>query len=365
MFRGREMGHLQAVIQTVLGKCINCHRCISVCPVKFANDASGEAVLVNHNRCIGCGRCLHACEHGARVGVDDFDNFFRDLQRGVNMVAIVAPAIAATFPQKYLNLNGWLKSMGIKGVFDVSFGAELTVKSYVEHIKNNKPSCVIAQPCPAIVTYCQIYSPELLPYLAPADSPMLHTIRMIKRFFPDVRGKIAVISPCYAKSREFRETGLGDYNVTFNALDKYFTENGVNLADFPALEYDNPSPERAVLFSSPGGLMATAERMAPGISEKVRKIEGPEVVYHYLATLPKMIQEGKAPLLIDCLNCEAGCNGGTAVPVNKNPIDELETHVADRAKEMKRAYVQTNRKWWRREKSVGKAASKLLDKSIN
>ena len=55
-------------------------------------------------------------------------------------------------------------------MFDVSFGAELTVKSYLEYIRARHPEMVISQPCPAIVTFVEIYMPELLPYLAPADS---------------------------------------------------------------------------------------------------------------------------------------------------------------------------------------------------
>ena len=360
------MSRLSPIIETIADKCTNCHRCIAVCPVKFANDASGKSVQVNHDRCIGCGQCLKACEHGARVGRDDFRPFLRAMEQGRQTIAVVAPAVAATFPSTYLNLNGWLKSIGIAAVFDVSFGAELTVKSYLEHINNDNPRCVIAQPCPAIVNYCQIYQPELLPYLAPADSPMLHIIRMIKRYYPQYdRAAIAVISPCYAKRREFDEVGYGDYNVTFNSLVQYVRKNNINLLSYPADDYDNPPAERAVLFSSPGGLMRTAERFVPGIGEKIRKIEGPEVIYHYLKELPEMIHKGKAPLVVDCLNCHAGCNGGTAVPVKMESIDTLESSVEERSRQMKEKYDESGRKWWRSRKSAQKAGHRALHKYID
>jgi len=360
------MAGLSTIIKTVPEKCVKCHRCISVCPVKFANDASGEAVLVDSDRCIGCGQCLHACEHGARVGVDDFPAFLEALGRREPMIAIVAPAVASVFPKSYLNLNGWLKSLGLAAVFDVSFGAELTVKSYLDHIDRRHPTTTIAQPCPAIVSYCEIYQPELLAHLAPADSPMLHMIRMIKQYFPQyARSRVAVMSPCYAKRREFDETGLGDYNVTFNSLIDYFKEHNIRLSGFPALDYDNPPAERAVLFSSPGGLMRTAERFAPGIGEKIRKIEGPQVIYPYLQELPEMISKGRAPLVVDCLNCHAGCNGGTAVPNAEHSIDELENPVETRSREMQGYYQETGRRWWRSEKSAQKAGRKALDKYID
>jgi iron only hydrogenase large subunit-like protein len=64
----------------------------------------------------------------SRGYVDDFDSLMADLKSDSAISAIVAPAAAAHFPNKYLKLNGWLKSLGIKKIFDVSFGAELTVK---------------------------------------------------------------------------------------------------------------------------------------------------------------------------------------------------------------------------------------------
>lgn len=360
------MAKLRPVIDSIQSKCVNCQRCIAACPVKYANDASGDTVTIIHDRCIGCGQCLKACEHGARVGLDDFDLFMSDLQRGVRMIAVVAPAIAANFPDHYLQFNSWLADLGVDAIFDVSFGAELTVKSYLDHIKENKPDCVIAQPCPAIVNYCEIYKPELLQYLAPADSPMLHTIRMIKRFYPEYKSyKVAVISPCYAKRREFDETGLGDYNVTMTAIRDYLKANNIHLSRYAPRDCDNPPAERAVLFSTPGGLMRTAERFVPGIGEKIRKIEGPELIYHYLDHLPEMIHSGKAPVVVDCLNCEHGCNGGTAAPGNELPVDQLEFAVEERNRQMKEDYLTEQTRWWRSKRSTAKKARKQLDSVID
>jgi iron only hydrogenase large subunit-like protein/uncharacterized Fe-S cluster-containing protein len=333
---------LKKVIEVNSDKCVNCHACITACPVKFCNDGSHDIVEINPDMCIACGQCLTACTHGARVALDDFDEFLRDLKAGVKIVAVVAPAVAANFPGKYLNLNGWLKKTGVQAIFDVSFGAELTIKSYLEHIKSNKPKTVISQPCPAIVTFIEIYKPELLKYLAPADSPMLHTIKMIKRYYPDYKNhKVAVISPCLAKKREFEETGLGDYNVTYRAINDYLTQQAINLSDYPAEDYDNPPAERAVLFSTPGGLLRTAVREVPDMYDHARKIEGVDTIYHYLRKLPDNIEKGTAPLLVDCLNCEMGCNGGPAtLNVAKSP-DEIESLIEQRNREMQGKHRKT------------------------
>ena len=329
---------LPEIITVDKDKCVGCHACIAACPVKYCNNGVDDVVSVNNELCIGCGNCIRACTHEARLFIDDSTAFFRD-RGSVPMVAVVAPSIAANFPHQYLRINGWLKRSGVSAVFDVSFGAELTVKSYLDHIKNGNPAMVIAQPCPAIVTYIEIYQPELLPHLAPADSPMLHTVKMVREFYPEWRShRVVIISPCIAKRREFAETGLGDYNVTYKSIQQYMQEHGEILSSYEECEYDNPPAERAVLFSTPGGLLRTALREVPGAADFSRKIEGVPHIYEYLKKLPDSLASGRNPLLIDCLNCELGCNGGTGTESAEKSPDELESLVEERTREMRTRY---------------------------
>ncbi|GEM_PF-213698 len=333
---------LPKVVEVIKDKCVNCHACVAACPVKFCNDASGDTVEINSDMCIGCGQCLKACTHEARRPVDDTVVFVEALTRREPMIAIVAPAVAVSFPNEYLRLNGWLKARGVAAIFDVSFGAELTIKSYLDHIEKNKPDLVIAQPCPALVNYAEIYHPELIPSLAPADSPMLHTIKLIREFWPKFAGhKIAVLSPCIAKKREFAQTGLGDYNVTMANLREWFESENIRLSTFPEVDYDNPPAERAVLFSTPGGLLRTAERWNPDVNKVTRKIEGPHLIYDYLSNLDRLRLEKKAPLLVDCLNCELGCNGGTGTDSKNSSPDQVERLVEERSQRMQHKH----RRW--------------------
>ena len=330
-----------------------------MCPVKMCNNGSGDYVDFDEKLCIGCGSCIEACTHGARKGIDDSELFFDSLKKGEKIVAIVAPAAIVSFRGKDLELNGFLKSLGVEAVFDVSFGAELTTKSYVEYIKNKNPDCVISQPCPALVSFIETYRPELIKYLAPADSPMLHCAKMIKEFYTKYTGyKIAAISPCYAKRREFDETGICDYNVTMRSIQSYMEEKNIRIDSFPKVEYENPAAERGVLYSTPGGLMRTAERFIPSISEKTRKIEGNPKVFLYLAKFSEA-NKNKKPCftLIDCLNCENGCNEGAGTTNKGMHLDEMESFVENR--------MHDRRSYWEQKGHSKKSALKKLNKAID
>lgn len=354
-----QTGKYRSVISVDKEKCVNCQRCIAVCPVKMCNNGSGDYVAFDEKLCIGCGSCIEACTHGARKGIDDSELFFDSLKKGEKIVAIVAPAAIVSFRGKDLELNGFLKSLGVEAVFDVSFGAELTTKSYVEYIKNKNPDCVISQPCPALVSFIETYRPELIKYLAPADSPMLHCAKMIKEFYTKYTGyKIAAISPCYAKRREFDETGICDYNVTIRSIQSYMEEKNIRIDSFPKVEYENPAAERGVLYSTPGGLMRTAERFVPSISEKTRKIEGNPKVFHYLAKFSEA-NKNKKPCftLIDCLNCENGCNEGAGTTNKGMHLDEMESFVENR--------MHDRRSYWEQKGHSKKSALKKLNKAID
>ncbi|WP_277300304.1 [Fe-Fe] hydrogenase large subunit C-terminal domain-containing protein [Treponema succinifaciens] len=354
-----QTGKYRSVISVDKEKCVNCQRCIAVCPVKMCNNGSGDYVDFDEKLCIGCGSCIEACTHGARKGIDDAELFFDSLKKGEKIVAIVAPAAIVSFRGKDLELNGFLKSLGVEAVFDVSFGAELTTKSYVEYIKNKNPDCVISQPCPALVSFIETYRPELIKYLAPADSPMLHCAKMIKEFYTKYTGyKIAAISPCYAKRREFDETGICDYNVTMRSIQNYMEEKNIRIDSFPKVEYENPAAERGVLYSTPGGLMRTAERFVPSISEKTRKIEGNPKVFLYLAKFSEA-NKNKKPCftLIDCLNCENGCNEGAGTTNKGMHLDEMESFVENR--------MHDRRSYWEQKGHSKKSALKKLNKAID
>jgi iron only hydrogenase large subunit-like protein/signal transduction histidine kinase len=293
-----------------------------VCPVKMCNDGSGKTISQRGDLCIGCGECIYACPHGARIGIDDFDVFLEDVKKE-SIITVVDQSVVSIFGENYLKLNSFLKSLGVQAVFDESFGVELAAKSYADYMSTVPSDTIIAQTCSSMVSYIEIYRPELIPYLAPIDSSTGHIIKMIRRYYPQYADcKLAVISPCYSIKRELDETGYGNYNVTFKSLLQYFSKHGIDVTDFPTAAYDGPSAQDAAFFPSHERFLPIISRYNADVSNS-RELEG-EIVYKYFARFSESVEKGWAPSFVNCQNCMMGCNGGPGSGNRRKQLDEIE-----------------------------------------
>ncbi|MEN6325062.1 MAG: [Fe-Fe] hydrogenase large subunit C-terminal domain-containing protein [Syntrophomonas sp.] len=321
--------------------CINCHQCIAVCPIKVCSNGSGNVVKFNNHLCIGCGRCIEACikSHGgawnksARYPIDDSIDFVNDLP-GADMIALVAPSAQSNYDLKKLITA--LKDLGIKKVYDVSLGAEMTVACYHNAIKSGKiKTPIIAQPCPTIVKYIEINHPALIEYLAPYGSPVHNIAVYVKSLYPDSR--LVFISPCLAKRREFQDSKIVDYNVTYQSLQKILRERNINPSFLEDSEFDNYIPAGvATNFSTPGGLKECYLYNYPDTPpSSIVRIEGPIVYNKYLTDLEEAIKTNQPdlPLIVDILNCDKGCNLGPCSINFHESIDKIEMSMGTRAEQ--------------------------------
>ncbi|MGC9367802.1 MAG: [Fe-Fe] hydrogenase large subunit C-terminal domain-containing protein [bacterium] len=339
---------LPAIVDVDSDKCVQCHACIQVCPVKYCNDASDleKGITVNHDLCIGCGNCIRACTHDARYIIDDTEQFMEDLKKGEKIACLVAPAAAVNFPGQLHNLLSWLKSIGVQKNFDVSFGAEITTYQYLQAYKKGANTPIIAQPCPAVVNFIEIYKPHLIKYLAPTGSPVMDIACWVHKHHPGY--KLAFISPCIAKKREFTDPKTKNriqYNVTIANLKKYMDANNIALSSFPQADFDGPmEAERGLLYSQPGGLYETFKRYnVPLKLHQVRRTEGVEIYEEFFEELEKEIESGKSEVvLVDILNCLHGCNRGTGTIYDERTTDEILKIQDDRLEEHKKKNYSTD-----------------------
>lgn len=336
----KNMENLIEIIGINEENCTNCHQCIAVCPVKICSNGSGEVIKFNNDLCIGCGRCIEACikshggiiEKSARFAIDDVKDVDAALSDDHEIVALVAPSAAGNFPIK--KLIAALKRLGIKKVYDVSLGAEITIACYHEAIiKQRAKTPLIATPCPAVVSYIELNHPRLMEYLAPIGSPVYNLAVYVRSLHPDA--ELAFISPCLAKRREFRDSGMVKYNVTFQSIHRMLRQNHINIDEMPDGEFDNiVAAGISANFSTPGGLKESYLYHYPDTpASSIARVEGPLVFDRYLRKLERSIEKGHKPLplMVDILACEKGCNMG--VGCIRKYIDEVEYEVAIRAEQ--------------------------------
>ena len=325
--------------------CTGCNRCVRECPMETANitylDRGGNLkVKIDPEKCIVCGRCIDACKHSARYYDDDTEKFFNDLSNGAPISLIAAPSIRTNIPE-YKKLFTALKKLGVKKIYDVSLGADICIWAHIKQLKNsgheNHP--IITQPCPVIVSYCELYRHDLIASLSTVHSPMACASIYMKEY-KGINDRIAALSPCIAKSREFYDTGLAGYNITFASMLTYLKKRNIAFGS-EETQFDHIESGLGSLFPMPGGFRENIEYFLDR-DIHITKAEGGKV-FHKLnvyAGTPKEF----LPDIFDVLNCAEGCNVGSAFAKDKNvfEIDKAMNNKRKKAvQEHKRAHYKS------------------------
>jgi len=319
----------KGLIYTDIEGCIDCNKCIHECPILRSNVSVKDSddsykMCVDEQECILCGTCINTCVRSVRHYRDDCGDFLLDLKRGSNISVIVAPAFYMNYPDEYKNIMGYLKSLGVKNFYPVSFGADITIWGYLNYITKHKPVGNVSQPCPVIVRHIEKHQPELLPFLMPIQSPMMCTAIYLKRY-KGIQENLAFLSPCIAKKVEIeskRGLGLVRYNVTFKNLMDHISNQQVNLQDYPAIEEEG-GYGLGSLFPRPGGLRENIEYYL-GPEASIIQVEGEYKAYKYLKAIASRINKKKdaMPMMVDVLNCEMGCCYGTGTEFRLTDDDD-------------------------------------------
>ena len=302
---------MKEIVKTKHDLCKGCNRCVRECPMETANityqDENGDVkVKTDYTKCVACGRCVSACKHGARYFEDDTARFFDDLAAGIPISLIVAPSVR-TNVRDWKRLFAWLKGSGVNQIYDVSLGADICIWGHIRYFGREGIKPLITQPCPAIVSYCEIYRHDLLARLSPIHSPMGCTAIYMKEY-EGIGDRIAALSPCVAKQNEFDSTGLSAYNLTFAGLLEYIEEKGIALPGEEA-GFDHEESGLGALFPMPGGMKENIEFFM-GKDIRIDKGEGFDVYDRldvYAGTPEELL-----PDIYDVLSCDDGCNIGPA-----------------------------------------------------
>jgi iron only hydrogenase large subunit-like protein len=230
------------------------------------------------------------------------------------LVAMLAPSFPVVF--KYPQIVGMVKRLGFKYVVEVARGAEETNKQLLALMEEHPDKRYIANPCPTIVRLIRSKYPHLVEYLAPIDSPMTATAKIVAKEYPGY--KKVFIGPCLLKKLEANEDHpeLGILAITFKDLQEVLKAKNVKPSFFDRFSSFDISAQETRLYPISGGLSQS--------SEIIKKLTDPEYdVISGSALANKVLQEfvNKPQLkVLDILNCDGGCINGPGI-VSKDSLD--------------------------------------------
>lgn len=384
-------------------KCILCKRCKAVCSevqtVKAidVNNRGFESYLgcafgkkIADTACVNCGQCTLVCPTGALMEKNEIDKVLAALNNK-DLITVVAPApsvrygIAEEFGEPMgtnaeKRLATALRILGFNKVFDINFGADLTIMEeaheLIERVKNNGKLPMITSCSPGWVNFISAYYPELLPHLSTAKSPQAIFAATLRTYWAEKNNVdpkkifLVTIMPCTAKKDErlhrddvMRDGHDVDVVLTVRELGRLLKRQGIDFNNLQESEFDNPMGEfsgAGAIFGATGGVMEAALRTAADWMtgtkvgaidyKKVRGIKGIKsasidinkttinvAVASGLSNARKLMEEIKNGNknnyhFIEIMACPSGCLNGGGMPLHNPNVISFEERAKLRSK---------------------------------
>ena len=347
--------------------CINCGMCTKTCLQK-ENMPHNEKFLT----CLGCGQCIFTCPKKVLQPKNEIYKFLEAKKSGKVCIAYIAPASRVSIGDSFgynagtflgTKLVGLLKKIGFNYVFDVTFGADLTIMEeateFIERLENKKNLPLFTSCCPSWVKYVENYYPEFINNLSTCKSPIGMEGTIVKKYFSkrmniDEKNVFTVaITPCTAKKME---AIIPEYNtdlvITISELTEYLQNTKINFSKIKPLKFDKQIGEGSgagIIFGSSGGVLEAVLRTVNYniTGKKLKKINIEDVrgfngiketkikigektlnvcAVSGLANVRKLLDQIKRKKvsfdIVEVMNCEGGCLGGGGQPFNR--INEMD-----------------------------------------
>ncbi len=366
-------------------KCILCRRCVAACAKTqgvcaigvqnrgFKSEIGSEfGKSLGEVACINCGQCIAACPTGALTEKDATKEVWAALNDPKKFVVFQpAPAVRVAIGEEFGmpigtrctgKLAAAMRRLGADRVFDVDFGADLTIMEegteLLQRIQNGGVLPMITSCSPGWVKFCEHFYPEFIPNLSTCKSPNQMQGAVTKTYFAEKNGldprDIFVVSvmPCTAKKFEIQRPEMGrdgyrdvDANLTTRELARMIRQAGIDFVHLPDEDFDDvlgESTGAAVIFGVTGGVMEAALRTVAdiltkqdlknveyhdvrglaGIKEATVSVAGFDIkiaVAHGTANAAKLLDAIKAGEktyhFIEIMGCPGGCVTGGGQPI--------------------------------------------------
>lgn len=371
-------------------RCILCKRCVRVCKAdqnvgaiceinRGFDTRIGSAfdLPMNKSTCVGCGQCVMVCPTGAlreNLSIETANKLLND--KSVIKVVASAPAVrvALTKELKVENaeaiLPSLLKALGFDKVYDISFGADLTVmeesKEFMARLKSKKNLPLFTSCCPAWINYQKEFYDELKNNVSSCKSPLLMLGNVVKTYMAEKENinasqiKMIGIMPCTAKKGEIKnEDNDVDLVLTVRELLYLIKKKKIDINKLKPTPFDNllgESSGAGVIFGTTGGVMEASLRT---VADKLSNKELKEIEYKpvrglvgvktasveiagkainvavvsglkYVRPLIDKIHKKQIHLhFVEVMACEGGCINGGGMPYSTTRESDVEQRMRD------------------------------------
>ncbi|NLF51838.1 MAG: 2Fe-2S iron-sulfur cluster binding domain-containing protein [Leptolinea sp.] len=378
-------------------KCIMCRRCEVMCNevqtvgalTAFGRGfdtvvAPAEKKPLVESPCVYCGQCVSVCPTAALTGVGYISEVWEALfDKSKKVIVQVAPAVRVAIGEEFGmqpgqivtgKLVAGLRRIGFDGVFDTTFGADLTVieesREIMDRLKENKNLPILTSCCPGWINFIDYHFPSLKYMPSTCKSPQQMTGSIAKTYYAKKMGidpkDLVVVSvmPCIAKKYEanlpYQKT-YGkkdvDYSITTRELAKMLKEGSVDLKFMPEEDFDDPLGESTgagVIFGATGGVLEAALRTVyekytgktledvnfmavrgtQGIREATVQINGRSIRVAALSglgnarkILEKIVKGEEHYDIIEIMACPGGCVNGGGQPYSHDRDEVVEQRI--------------------------------------
>ena len=326
-------------------KCIQCGRCIDVCPYNaiihqkrpcaaacgidaISSDQYGRA-KIDYDKCVSCGMCLVNCPFGAIVDKGQIFQMIHAMKEGHRVYAAVAPAFVGQFGPKVTpgKLRAAMKALGFADVIEVAVGADLCAtdeaKDFMENVPDKLPFMATSC-CPAWSVMAKKLFPEFKDCVSMTLTPMVLTGRLIK--LKDPEAKVVFIGPCAAKKLEASRKSVRsdiDFVLTFEEMMGVFEAKNIDLEAMEEEKEVSEASRDGRNFAIAGGVAEAVvnciKKMYPDQEIKVESAQG-------LRECKKLMTLAKAGkyngYLFEGMACPGGCvaGAGTLQAINKSTV---------------------------------------------
>ena len=369
-------------------KCINCGICKNICENVVGIKYKKEDVL--QPICINCGQCVVNCPTGALVTKYNYKKVLNYLNDTDYIVTVsLAPAVRVALQEEFNQEAGAnvtkkivtaLKNLGFDYVFDLTFGADLTIMEeateLVKRLKTKENLPMFTSCCPSWVKYMELYHDDLLNHLSTCKSPIGMQAAVINSYFilyKDIpKDKIinVMVAPCTAKKYEINldEITDMDYVITTRELAMMLRECEIDFNSLEESEFDEllgGGSGAGDIFGTSGGVMESALRCAyhivtnedaPVSFYDLESVRGNTAIKEAkikmgnydlkicavfgMPNLEKVLKDMSKYDFIEVMNCPLGCVGGGG-----QPLGVISKMTDDRVKRSKGLYnIDSNKK---------------------